>query len=60
MDKLINSCPEHIEYLLDLFIDENHEMPIMDKIVDSKIVCHECQNKAMYMLSGSEVKAIWD
>jgi len=60
MDKVINSCSNHIDELLDFFLDETCIMPIMEEIVDKSITCYECQKQAMYKLLGSGVKAIWD
>jgi len=60
MNKVIYSCTDHIEELLDVFLDENEELPVMEEVLDAKIVCHECQGLALYRLSGSEVKAIWE
>jgi len=47
MDRVIYSCSAHIEELLDVFLDENEEMPIMEEMMDdAEVVCHECQEKA--------------
>ena len=60
MTKMMYSCNEHIEELLDIFLDENEEMPVMEKIIDMKVICHECQTWAVYQLLGSEVKTKWE
>lgn len=60
MDKVIYSCSDHIEELLEVFLDEAEEMPVMEDISDVDVVCYECQELARYKLSGSEVKATWE
>ena len=60
MDKMIYSCEMHIEELLDVFLDEVCEMPVMEKMTDNKRACDECMQSAMYRLSRSEVKATWE
>ena len=57
---MIYSCENHIEELLDIFLDQTCEMPVMEKMSDNKITCHECQKRALYKLLGSEVKAKWE
>jgi len=59
MDCVIYSCKEHIEELLEVFLDEACEMPVMEETT-AKIVCHRCQERALYKLLGSEVKAKWE
>ena len=59
MDKIIHSCKEHIEELLDVFLDENNEMPLMEEVLDDQ-KCYECQERASYKLLGSEVKGKWE
>ena len=59
MDKILYSCDDHIEELLDVFLDEVEEMPLMEEIMNAE-KCHKCQERAMYKLSGSEVKAKWE
>ena len=59
MGKVIYSCNEHIEELLDVFLDEACEMPVMEGITVEG-ACHECQKMALYKLSGSEVEAKWE
>lgn len=58
--KIIYSCIDHVEDLLEVFLDEVEEMPVMEEIIDVQFVCHECQEMARYKLSGSEVKAKWE
>lgn len=58
-DQVIYSCSTHIEELLDIFLDEIEKMPVMEKI-STDVICHECQERAMYKLSGSGVKATWE
>ena len=60
MDRAIHSCNDHIEELLDAFLDEICEMPLMEAILDTEIMCYKCQEKALYELSGSEVKTKWE
>jgi len=60
MNKIIHSCNEHIEDLLDVFLDENNELPLMEEVESYEIKCHECQKMARYKLLGSEVKAKWE
>jgi len=60
MDRVIYSCAEHIEELLDVFLDENEEMPVMEETMDTEVACHECQKQALYKLLGSEVKTKWE
>lgn len=60
MDKVIYSCIDHIEELLEVFLDEVERMPVMEEISDSDVVCYECQELAKYKLLGSEVKATWE
>lgn len=60
MDKIIYSCALHVEELLEFFLDENEEMPVMEETVNDQMTCHECQEKAVYQLLGSEVKTTWE
>jgi len=60
MDRAIYSCINHIEEILDIYLDEIEKMPLMEEISDAKIVCHECQEMARYKLSGSEVEVKWE
>ena len=60
MDRVIYSCAEHIEELLDIYLDEEEEMPVMEKTINAEDGCHECQEQALYKLSGSEVKTKWE
>ena len=60
MDKIIYSCNDHIEDLLDFFLDEIEEMPLMEEIKKPEIMCHECKEQALYMLLRSDVKAKWE
>ena len=60
MDRVIYSCADHIEELLDVFLDENEEMPVMEEVGDAKVMCRECQEQALYKLLGSEVKTRWE
>ena len=59
MDKIMHSCRDHIEELLDVFLDEIKEMPLMEEIIGAEI-CEECQERALYRLLGSDVKAKWE
>lgn len=59
MGKTIYSCSIHIEELLDVFLDDTSEMPVMEE-ANNGVMCYECQEQAIYKLSGSDVKAIWD
>ena len=60
MDKVIYGCAAHIEDLLDVFLDEVEEMPVMAEISDTDAMCHECQERALYQLFGSDVKTQWE
>ena len=73
MDKVIYSCSKHIEELLDVFLDETYEMPIMEtasstgnprhgpqELANYQGNCAICNMKAVYKLSGSEVKVEWE
>ena len=60
MDKIICSCNDHIEEILDIFLDEIEKMPVMEAISDADLRCRECQEMAVYKLSGSEVEAKWE
>ena len=60
MNRTIYSCHDHIEELLEVFLDEIEEMPVMEEIRDADLVCHECGHLARYQLLGSEVKAKWE
>lgn len=60
MGKIIHSCSTHIEELLEIFLDEIEEMPVMDNIENAEMICSECEQRAKYRLSGSEVKAKWE
>ena len=60
MDKVIYGCVDHIEELLDTFLDENEEMPVMEEMSVGEVGCHECKEMAIYKLTGSEVKAKWE
>ena len=66
MERVIYSCDEHIEELLDVYLDETYEMPIMEDMVDivdvryeNYNICHNCDRRALYKLSGSGVKVKW-
>ena len=54
------SCAEHIEFVLDIFLDEIEEMPVMEEISEAGVACAECERMAQYRLSGSEVKVRWE
>ena len=60
MDKIIYSCNDHIEELLDIFLDEICEMPLMEEMIGEERVCHKCQAQALYKLLRSEVKVKWE
>jgi len=60
MNRIIYSCEWHMEELLEVFLDENEEMPIMSEVAHTGIGCRECEKKAKYQLSGSEVKVAWE
>ena len=60
MNKMSYSCADHVEELLEVYLDEIEEMPIMEKAVAAEVVCHKCKEKALYKISGSEVKAKWE
>jgi len=73
MASVIYSCAEHIDELLEFFLDESEEMPIMDeleeinglcdereKVASPQFTCDKCELSALYRLSGSEVKARWE
>ena len=60
MDKVVYSCNEHIEELLEVFLDEIEEMPVMEEITVGNMICYECKKVASYRLSGSKVKATWE
>jgi len=76
MGRAIYGCVSHIEELLDVFLDEFEELPIMEKIIDTETMCDEyqelatpqesyitcdkCESRAVYELLGSEVKAKWE
>jgi len=60
MDKIIHSCSSHIEELLDFFLDETYELPLLEEVGDTETVCQKCQQMAVYKLSGSEVKGKWE
>jgi len=60
MDKKIYSCELHIEELLEVFLDDFEEMPVMNEVKDAKMACHECMEVAKYQLLGSEVKTTWE
>jgi len=60
MKKVMYSCAEHIEELLEVFLDESEEMPVMEESNDATLVCNHCQQTAKYQLLGSEVKTTWE
>jgi len=60
MDKIVYSCENHIEELLEIFLDESEEMPIMNEVKDAKMACVKCKKMANYELLGSEVKTVWE
>ena len=76
MDRIMYSCAEHIEELLEVFLDENEEMPVMEEVKDAEVICCECQERArpqenyiicdkcevraVYKLLGSEVRTRWE
>ncbi|MCL1989752.1 MAG: CxxH/CxxC protein [Defluviitaleaceae bacterium] len=59
MSNVIYSCIKHVEELLDVFLDEIEELPLIEEVAGVKVLCHKCQEIAVYKLSGSEVKATW-
>jgi len=60
MNKFIYSCASHIEELLEAFLDEIEEMPIIEKATRAGVECHKCQGKSLYKIFGSEVKTKWE
>lgn len=66
MNKIRYSCAEHIEEILEIFLDETEELPVMESIneqstsKENEIICDQCELKALYQLLGSEVKATWE
>lgn len=60
MNKRIYSCENHIEDLLDVYLDEVEQLPVLEKITTDAATCSECQETATYLLSESEVDAIWE
>jgi len=58
-DKQMYGCSQHIEEMLDIFIDEFEIMPVMTEVSVSHQLCCACEAPAIYQLTGSEVKATW-
>ncbi|MEG0258656.1 MAG: CxxH/CxxC protein [Lysinibacillus sp.] len=49
------SCEKHIEHALDMFVAEQKEFPIMDKINGDKKLstnCSYCEEQAEYIVSS--------
>lgn len=49
------SCKNHIEHALDMFVAEQKEFPIMDKIEEGKKLstkCSYCELPAEYLVSS--------
>ena len=65
MSRIIYSCAEHVEEIIDIFLDEVCEMPVMEVVeevefIENTITCNICDLGALYRLSGSEVKTKWE
>ena len=60
MDKIIYSCSGHIDELLDVFLNEICEMPLLEEIIGAERECHKCHAQALYKLLRSEVKVKWE
>ena len=56
----MNSCQKHIEAILDIFMDELEEMPLMEQVDEANLQCQICGEKALYRLAVTGVKARWD
>ncbi|WP_042478434.1 CxxH/CxxC protein [Bacillus ndiopicus] len=49
------SCEIHIDHALDMFVAENEDFPIMDKLVNSEKLstkCDYCEEQAVYIVSS--------
>ncbi|WP_431811648.1 CxxH/CxxC protein [Lysinibacillus sp. FW12] len=49
------SCESHIDHALDMFVAEQKEFPIMDKIKEDKKLstkCSYCEQPAEYIVSS--------
>jgi CxxH/CxxC protein (TIGR04129 family) len=56
----MRSCQNHIEEILDIFMDDREEMPVMEQIDGETLTCQICGEKAMYQLLQSGVKTSWE
>lgn len=51
---VIFSCENHINYALDLFIEETKDFPILEKLTDEQKLstkCFHCEERAEYIVS---------
>ena len=49
------SCEKHIDHALDMFVAEQKEFPIMDKVQEDKKLstkCSYCEEQAEYIVSS--------
>lgn len=49
------SCDKHIDHALDMFVAEQKEFPIMDKVQEDKKLstkCSYCEETAEYIVSS--------
>lgn len=49
------SCETHIEHALDMFVAEQKEFPILEKLDDEKKLstkCSYCEKQAVYIVSS--------
>jgi len=60
MANIVYSCPNHVEELIDYFLDEQAKMPVMVAEKDTSKQCLLCQQAARYRLLGSEVEFRWE
>jgi len=54
------SCHEHIDALIDIFLDEYETMPVMNQLTKTDETCEQCKQQATYELTESDVKISWD
>ena len=60
MEKERYACKEHVEELLEMFLDEASEMPVLVALKGKQQPCEICGTRSVYELKGSDVKTTWE
>ena len=60
MKKLKFSCSGHVDELVDDFLEEVYQMPIIEEVYHTEVSCDLCDQIAIYQLTGSDVKITWE